>query len=385
MKPKVVFTFVEAGMGHIMPATGLADAFESKYGDKCEVVRLKIFSQSPHECVQKYGQSLADDVKKLGSSDIYAWGEWFFSELIGSKNTLKFLDNLYKDARELILDGLEELNPDLIFSTYYSPSHFAIQAREQGRIDSIIGSYSPDPEIYAAWDRRGDFFITNNERAYRQAIDKGCERVYQIPFIYRKEIEEASSISKEDMRDRLGLPRDKFTVLLSDGAYGQKNLVRFTKALLDSELPISIVSICGKNQQAYEELKSLKPKSEDTYFLPLGFATNMLEYLRSADMFAGKGGSNAINEAFYFGLPVVVSAFANMLEKQTATYFLIERGLGKIIKNPNKFVAFVRHLLDNPSEVDSYREKLVSHHDSTGASQGADIIYQMLKEKYPNL
>lgn len=385
MKPKVVFTFVEAGMGHIMPATGLADAFEHKYGDKCEVVRLKIFSQSPHECVQKYGQALADDVKRLGSSDIYAWGEWFFSELMGSQNTLKFLDNLYKDARRLILDGLEELNPDLIFSTYYSPSHFAIQAREQGRIDSIIGSYSPDPEIYAAWDRRGDFFITNNERAYHQAIDKGCKRVYQIPFIYRKEIEEASQVSKEDMRDRLGLPRDKFTVLLSDGAYGQKNLVRFTQALLDSGLPISIVSICGKNQQAYDLLKTLKPKSEDTYFLPLGFTTNMLEYLRSADMFAGKGGSNAINEAFYFGLPVVVSAFANMLEKQTATYFLVERGLGKIIKNPAKFVNFVRYLLDNPSEVDKYRDKLVSHHDSTGASQGADLIYQMLKEKYPNL
>ena len=102
-------------------------------------------------------------------------------------------------------------------------------------------------------------------------------------------------------------------------------------------------------------------------------------------MFAGKGGSNAINEAFYFGLPVVVSAFANMLEKQTATYFLVERGLGKIIKNPTKFVDFVRYLLDNASEVDKYRQKLISHHDSTGASQGADLIYQMLKEKYPNL
>ena len=47
-KEKVVFTFVEAGMGHIVPATGIADAFEKKYGDMFEVVRWKIFSESPN-------------------------------------------------------------------------------------------------------------------------------------------------------------------------------------------------------------------------------------------------------------------------------------------------------------------------------------------------
>ena len=382
MKPKVVFTFVEAGMGHIMPATGLADAFEQKYGDKCEVVRLKIFSESKHECVRKYGQSLADDVKKLGSSDVYAWCEWFFSELIGSRGSLKFLDTLYKDARVKILDELEALQPDLIFSTYYSPSHFAIQAREQGRIDAIIGSYSPDPEIYAAWDRRGDFFLTNNDRAYNQAIKKGCKRVSKIPFVYRREIGDVTTLTKDEMRLKLGLPTDKFTILLSDGAYGQKNLVRFTKELLASGLNVSIVAICGKNQQAYDELSKLSPVSQDTYFRPLGFTSNMLEYLRASDMFVGKGGSNAVNEAFYFGLPVVVSAFANMLEKQTAEYFLNERGLGKIIKSPKKFLKFLNYLMSNPHEIDAYRDKLKPHQDASGAEQGADIIYSMLQEKF---
>ena len=39
-KPKVVFPFVEAGFGHIMTEKSVADAFEKKYGDLCEVERI---------------------------------------------------------------------------------------------------------------------------------------------------------------------------------------------------------------------------------------------------------------------------------------------------------------------------------------------------------
>ena len=32
VKPKVIFTFVEAGLGHIVPATAVSEAFTKKYG-----------------------------------------------------------------------------------------------------------------------------------------------------------------------------------------------------------------------------------------------------------------------------------------------------------------------------------------------------------------
>ena len=33
-KPRIVFAFTEAGLGHIMPLKSIADAVEKKYGDK---------------------------------------------------------------------------------------------------------------------------------------------------------------------------------------------------------------------------------------------------------------------------------------------------------------------------------------------------------------
>ena len=38
-KLKVVFPFVEAGLGHIMTEKSIADAFENKYGEYFEIVR----------------------------------------------------------------------------------------------------------------------------------------------------------------------------------------------------------------------------------------------------------------------------------------------------------------------------------------------------------
>ena len=65
VKPKVVFTMVEAGMGHIIPMQVIASAFESKYGDKCEVVTTHIFSESEYRAVREMGEELNEHTKKL--------------------------------------------------------------------------------------------------------------------------------------------------------------------------------------------------------------------------------------------------------------------------------------------------------------------------------
>ena len=42
-KYKVLFPFVEAGFGHIMPLKSVSDAFEQKYGDKVEILKPYFF------------------------------------------------------------------------------------------------------------------------------------------------------------------------------------------------------------------------------------------------------------------------------------------------------------------------------------------------------
>ena len=46
---KIVFPYVEAGMGHIMPLRSVAEVFKKKYGDKVEVVEI----DNGYECIQR--------------------------------------------------------------------------------------------------------------------------------------------------------------------------------------------------------------------------------------------------------------------------------------------------------------------------------------------
>ena len=64
-KPKVVFTFIEAGMGHIMPLKNIADCFEKKYGDKVECVRSNFFKDSNNPALIKFEKMLFNQVTRF--------------------------------------------------------------------------------------------------------------------------------------------------------------------------------------------------------------------------------------------------------------------------------------------------------------------------------
>ena len=61
-KPRVLFPYTEAGLGHIMPMNSIADEFERLYGDKVEVVRSQFFTEQDNEKLIKYEKSLCDNV-----------------------------------------------------------------------------------------------------------------------------------------------------------------------------------------------------------------------------------------------------------------------------------------------------------------------------------
>lgn len=381
-KPKVVFTFVEAGMGHLVPIIGISDIFEQKYGNKCEVVRWKIFSDSKHKEVIDYQKSIVNDTKRQAKSKIYAFLFWWISELIGRRRTQRFTDFHFRKAVPYIVESIEEINPDLIFSAYCSPSHFALKAKNNKKTNTIIGTYVPDPVVHNGWEKDGDFLIVNNEQAYKIAEKDGFKNVHTVPFILRKE---ATCIkeSKEEMREKLGLPSDKFTILLCDGAYGQKNLVKFSEELIKLNFPLTVISVCGKNEKAFNYLKTLqKNVNENVTFIPLGFTTNMLEYNKASDLFVGKAGANALVEAFFFGSPAIVSSYANELERFIANYYITQLGCGEIIKCKKKFIKRIKEILEDEEILDKYRNNLRSLQDNTGAEKAADILFNVLKEKF---
>ena len=72
-KPKVVFAFVEAGMGHIIPERSIADAFEKKYGKYTRVVRSHFFAESGKKSLIRFEKLLCSNVRMYNRCPAYGY------------------------------------------------------------------------------------------------------------------------------------------------------------------------------------------------------------------------------------------------------------------------------------------------------------------------
>ena len=380
-KPLVIFTYVEAGLGHIIPATAISEAFKIKYGGQCEIKDYYIFSNSQHQLVKDYAKELSSWTKLVSKNAFIKHFEKC-SYLLPSKLTLKFLDWKFKKVKELVIEDLHKLNPDLIFSTYYSPSHFAIEANIQKKTNAIIATYTPDPIVYPAWDKRGDLFFVNNDNARAIAERKKFKKdsIFQVPFMLKKSITEMNH-TKQEARKILGL-QDRFTVLIASGAYGMEKDKKIIKRLIEKDLDINIVCICGKNEELYKYYSNLDLTNSKTKFHVVGFTQEMQNYLAASDLMLGKSGANAMVEAFYFNIPFIVTSHSNALEKSICNYYIKKLKCGEKIFNVNKVADRVEQMFLNKDELESYSHNLSQFHDTSGAEQVADILFEKLKEKF---
>lgn len=305
------------------------------------------------------------------------------SYVIGSKATLRILDRKFKAAKTIISEEIKKINPDLICSTYYSPSHFAIDCKNHKGFDPIIATYTPDPIIYPAWDRRSDLFFVNNERTYAKALKSGFKKdnLRLVPIVLRSDIKDVQP-NKNENRKNLGLQVNKFTILLTNGAYGTKNDKKIVDAFLKADLNVNLVVLCGKNDDLLNYCKSIKLKPESkTSFYPVGFTDKMFEYNCASNIFVGKSGANSMAESYYFGIPTIVTSHTNPLETEIAKFYIDRKGCGKQIFNTKKLVKYVKRYMQDLNLQKDFKSKLDIYHDASGAEKVADELFNELKKR----
>ena len=384
-KPRVLFTFVEAGFGHIMPMQAIFDAFKAKYGDRCECLPVNIFSESPHPAVIQMGKEFYGSTK-LASKN------WLFNKIEGlahhfsTRFTHWFLDLHFKKAERLSAEEIKALNPDLVVATYYMPTHICAKANAKKIMNVLTATYSPDPYIYPAWDRNCDIFFVNNKKAYDMAVKKGFkkDKVKLIPCLLRKGIREIK-LTKEEAREAVGLNKDRFNVVFTSGAYGEKRTNALLKSLATSNLDFDLTVICGKNpdtEKAIREYEKIKSPSVGINVVP--YTDKMAEYMRAADIVMGKSGSNTIMEAAYLSANMLISARASHLEEIAADWAVDEK-IALCETKPEKIIEIIKNCIEDPDYMKNRLTGLDNYSDLNGAEIAADELYRLLKTRYPEL
>lgn len=409
-KPRVLFSYIEAGMGHIMPMQSIVAAFRKKYGSQVEIIESKFLQETGDEASKKLEDMFTGYIRHNNAHPL--WGRFNSSvqNILGTRLPCRLLCRTAFAGRKAFKPGMayiEKLNPDIVFSTHWVTQYYSWQLKNKRRKEAKksgakadMHSISPTTLLYCTDVHLHNLFrypadytmvftksaheINCNKRQYRLKKGEGVaaagsSRLVRVPFFIREEAFSVSSDKKVNRR-ALGFPEDKFTVVLAEGGYGIGRMQAVCEMLLQTDLPITVVPVCGKNEKLFEHFKTLKPKSEKMTFHPIGFNTRMLETIAAADLFVGKSGTSSIAEPTFFGVPSIVSGCTNDLETKICNHFSKVVGSAMKITNARKIVDAIAQFANNPSLLAPYIENAKADRPNYGAEAAADFLWEVCKQ-----
>ena len=212
-------------------------------------------------------------------------------------------------------------------------------------------------------------------KKYKRRLNK--DNFKKVPLAIRQEAYEVLE-DKAKLRQKLGHD-DKFTVYIAEGGYGIGLAEELCQKIIEEDLPISLIVICGKNQRLYEKLSALKSKGNLSFY-PYGFCDNILEIIASSDLYMGKSGSGVLEIAFY-GIPLVITKSVHDIEKNIARHYVNTVKNAVEIGRADKCVEFIKDAINGGEK---YKE-LKSHikpRSEYGGEGIADCIFEKLNEKF---
>ena len=383
-KARVVFTFIEAGKGHIVPTRTVCDVFKKKYGDRVEVIESNFFTETNDPDMQKTEKLFKKAVEQQNRSPLLSILCRIGNSLAGNAFALYALLSLSISGRKtnpLAVEHIEELNANVIYTAHWATPYYVNQMHNP---HPYTICFCPDVLSNGAFDVDCNNFLISNSVGYKQVLRYRMYaggNITQIPFPIRPEIDVYRDPElRKKIRDDLGIPQDEFVVTLCDGGYGMARLEGTVKHLLNANEKMTIIALCGTNTALYEKLKDLKAPS-NIRLITVSFTNKVLEYICIADLFAGKSGANSMAEPAALGVPIIVTKCITYVERGIKNYYVHKLKGGLYIPScklaAKKIIYFSKHregliklqknLTDNP----------LARYD---AETTADLIWQRVLE-----
>ena len=384
-KPRVVFAFTEAGLGHIMPLKSIAEAFTKKYGDKVDCVNSDFFTETDSKPLNDFAKLLSNEVVKHNKWNWYGYGTTILSDILGvnfsSDFVMKFrVHGAFKEG----VKHVDELNCDLMVSTHWATNYYAIHSESK----PLTFMYCPDALLNAPFRYQCDVMSCSMENGYELALKQNPRRYNEdnlklVPFAIREEAFHVP-LEKNENRKRLGISENEFVVCLAEGGYGIGKMEKICQITCERDLPFTMFALCGKNQELFERLSKIKQTGK-TKIIPLQFTPHVFNYLASADVFCGKSGASMVAEPCFFGVPHIITQNATNIEEHNADYYVNYVKSAMCIFEPEKVVDKLEEFEKNRELLIPYIENAKKHHNNYGSEKIADHIYELLKRKFKDL
>ncbi len=349
--PRVAIIACTGGAGHLRAAEALTvTAQEGRL--PLEVVSWDVLTFTPPWFRKLYAGSYVEMVNR--TPDL--WGYLYErSERHPHRNPalIRAFDRVNYDR---YWKALTAFQPDAILCTHFLP-YLSIAPRLLRRNNRpLVCAVTTDFDVHRLWisDVVDQYYVFHDESKFLLASKGVSEDRIAVtgipvmpPFVRRGE--------RTATRRRLHISPRRTTILAVAGGFGMGRVVDIAQTILATlgtvrSQRFTLVVVCGRNEAALNRVRRLNVPS-NVNLVPLGFVTNMHEWMDAADLIISKSGGLTSSEALAKGLPMLVVDPIPGQESRNAD-LMVEHGAAWKAINLDQLAFKLLHVLRSPSALD---------------------------------
>ena len=361
---KIFIIHASAGHGHKMVAEAIKEFAVDSYGaDSVKLLDILDFTSSFYRTIYSKGYIFCiSKLKRL-------WAILFFlsdTKYLGpvNNNFRRFTNKIF--CRKFI-KFLKSEKPDVIISTHFLVNELVSALKENKELNSKLISVVTDFGVHNFWIAKNvDVYAAGCEKTREILLSKGVQaqriKVSGIPI--RKQFQR--SIEKNQVRQRLNLHPDGFTVLILTGGIGIGPIEQIVRQINDR---INVIVICGNNKKLYGQLNDLGYQRLSV----LGWVDQIEEVMSVSNLVITKPGGSTITECLSADLPMIFFSIIPGQEFHNAK-IISEYNLGLIIENPQEIAEKILFFRENSAEAQKIRDRMRSFKITGSANRVLSLI-----------
>ncbi|MBU1087643.1 MAG: UDP-N-acetylglucosamine 2-epimerase [Candidatus Omnitrophica bacterium] len=247
-----------------------------------------------------------------------------------------------------LLKYVKDQQPDVIICEHFMSAQLMAALKTKGLIKAMVVCGVTDFGVHQFWVNQGiDYYLVASQSTKEEIITMGVKedkiRVTGIPI----EDKFAKTTDKNQLRKKLGLELNKFTILVTSGGFGVGPIMKIVEHLDNMPRDLQIAVVCGKNKEMYEHFKTAVFKKN---VQANGFINNMDEFMECADLIISKSGGLTVSESLAKDLPMLI--IKPIPGQETRNAEIIEKyNIGRRLADVNKVADYVEELLKDDQRI----------------------------------
>ncbi|CEM60837.1 glycosyltransferase [Treponema phagedenis] len=374
MEQRIAFFYLRTGGGHVSGATALLQKIEQTYPDDCVCIKQDGFDDviPPIRFFFEKGYSL--------SSNYFELGFVFFYQLTSNPFVLRLSEAIIKSFISPYLRSFlrkEKITKVVCLHEILIPLLRKAIDVVNPRIPLISIVMDPFTAHPIWFYEKQTELIVFSEKIRQEAIRRGFspDRVYRFPLILSEKFDKPyTEQQKNEVRERLQIPKNAKVVLIAGGGEGLKKAIPIVKAFIKNNFQHHLLIVCGKNKILKANLERLVSKTKNTNIKIFGFISFMPDLINISDCVIGKSGPATIMEVLSVRKPLIISSYVRGQELGNMLY-VCKHNVGWYLTKPKDIVNKTTEILSNASLRKDLQDRIKNLEIRNGLTEICEFIY----------